>query len=76
MKSFEIELCLMMVSLKAYEIVDSEIQKSLQRIRRYTRPETFSGSLRWWLDNTALTLQLSSALPKCNELFHPILFWH
>jgi len=46
MKGFEIELCLMISPLKVYEIVDSEMQKRLQRIRLYMRPETPSGSLR------------------------------
>jgi hypothetical protein len=46
MKGFEIELCLMIVSLKVYEILDSEIQKSLHRIRLYTRSKASSGSLR------------------------------
>ena len=39
MKDFEIELCLMIVPLKVYEILDIEMQKSLQRIRLYIRPE-------------------------------------
>jgi len=46
MNGFEIELCLMIVPLKVYEILDSEMQKSLQRIRFYTRSEPSSGSLR------------------------------
>jgi len=46
MKCFEIELCLMILPLKVYEILDNEMQKSLQGIRLDTRSETFSGSLR------------------------------
>jgi len=46
MKGFEIELRLMIVALKVYEILDSEMQKSLQRIRLHMRLETSSGSLR------------------------------
>jgi len=46
MKGFEIELCLMIVPLQVYEIVDSEMQKSLQRIRLYTKSETSPVSLR------------------------------
>jgi TRAP-type uncharacterized transport system substrate-binding protein len=45
MKGFEIELCLMIVPLKVYEISDSEMQKILQRISLYAISEISSGSL-------------------------------
>jgi len=76
MKGFEIELCLMIVSLKVYEILDSEMQKSLQRISLYTIPEISSSSLHWWIGSSAFTLWLSSVLPGRGEIFHAILFWH
>jgi len=66
----------MIVLLTVYEILDSEMQKSLQRIRLYKRSEPSSGSLRWWLDSAALTMRISRALSGSEELFHTTLFWH